>query len=462
MAAKGEAMKQHFYRAPAPRVAGLTLSALFLGLTVSASGAEPPPLSLVDYTIQAVATAGDTVGGVRTNAGSRLEVDGLNDNGQLVLLVDNAAGGSALLQYAEGRFTPIVVGGGDGPGGQWPQDLHIDGPASMNQFGNVVFTADFPAGSHASGGLYRWDRQAQRVTAAGLSGMPAGTAGALLDFRSAVINNRNEIAFVGGVANDVMLEQSGLFVLGPDGKLLSLSPPGQKLPFSEAGDLLEPSHGELSLNDAGVVAFTADFDQLGGTAYAWEQGTVTPLLPDIHRNFFGILLGRAVAWVNNQNRAVLVATSGDPLMGVGIVRGLYRWADGSRTPLLVTGQATSSGGTKQASGGFNISAANEAGQHVVVTTPWKENPAAYRLDADGKLSLIVQSGMATDLGPITDIGRLGNRDSALNRPGLFGFIYDTNLIPGSGGALNRQGQVALTVQINGGPDTVVLLTPKKP
>jgi hypothetical protein len=85
------------------------------------------------------------------------------------------------------------------------------------------------------------------------------------------------------------------------------------------------------------------------------------------------------------------------------------------------------------------------------------------LDASGNPSLILQSGMATGLGPITRIGRLGG-GATPNRLTSYGYTYDTNLIPGSGGgvALNGQGQVALTVQINGGPDTVVLLTPIKP
>jgi hypothetical protein len=170
--------------------------------------------------------------------------------------------------------------------------------------------------------MYRWDAATRRVTTVGLSGMPAGASGTLLEFRSAVINNRNEIAFVGAVVNEALLDQSGVFLLGPDGKLTTIAPPGQKLPFSEAGDLSEPAYGDLSLNDAGVVAFAADFDPLGGTAYVWEQGVATPLSLDIHRSWYGLLYGRAVAWVNNRDRSTLVATTGDPIMGVGIVRGL--------------------------------------------------------------------------------------------------------------------------------------------
>jgi hypothetical protein len=72
--------------------------------------------------------------------------------------------------------------------------------------------------------------------------------------------------------------------------------------------------------------------------------------------------------------------------------------------------------------------------------------------------------MATGLGQITSVGRLASgADPALNRQVAVGYNYDTNLIPGSGGgvALNSQGQVAVTVQINGGPESIVLLTPSK-
>jgi hypothetical protein len=439
----------------------LPLGALLMGLAVSAAGA--PPSTPQAYTIQVVARPGDSLDGVRVKAGGRLEIGGLNDRGELVLLLDNAAGGSALVRYADDRFTSMVVGGGDGPGGRWPQDVHIDAPVRMNRLGNVVFTADVPEGGKASGGLYLWDDQAQKVTAVGLREMPAGSAGTFLGFRSAAINNQNEIAFVGGVANEVGWEQSGLYLLGRDGKLLSLAPPGQKLPFSEAGELLVPSYSGISLNDAGVVTFSADFEQVGGNAYVWEKGTITSLFPDIHRSLSGVVFGRAVAWVNNQNRAVLAATTGDPVHGVSVVRGLYRWADGVRTPLVVAGQVMPDGARLADFGGFHISAANEAGQHVVVATLRDGTTAAYLLAADGKPTLILQTGMTTGLGPITRIGRLGGGGSPLNRLVLYGFTYDLNLIPGSGGsvALNDQGQVALTVQIDGGPDTVVLLTPIK-
>jgi hypothetical protein len=67
--------------------------------------------------------------------------------------------------------------------------------------------------------------------------------------------------------------------------------------------------------------------------------------------------------------------------------------------------------------------------------------ALYQVDADGKLTLLLKEGEATEWGPIR------------------------SLREGSGIGLNSQGQVSLVVRIasgtvaSGGPETLVLLTP---
>jgi hypothetical protein len=83
---------------------------------------------------------------------------------------------------------------------------------------------------------------------------------------------------------------------------------------------------------------------------------------------------------------------------------------------------------------YAVSRASTAGQHVVVATLEGGTTAAYLLGADGKLSLLIKSGMQTDRGPITQVGD-------------------------SPGAVNSQGQVALVLRVNGGPQTLMLLTP---
>jgi hypothetical protein len=74
-----------------------------------------------------------------------------------------------------------------------------------------------------------------------------------------------------------------------------------------------------------------------------------------------------------------------------------------------------------------------------------ESTAAYSMDAEGKLSLILKSGTDTEPGQVTRIGSTSFA-SGLTRGG-------------QGVGLNSEGQVTLTVQIEGGLFTIVLLTP---
>jgi hypothetical protein len=88
------------------------------------------------------------------------------------------------------------------------------------------------------------------------------------------------------------------------------------------------------------------------------------------------------------------------------------------------------------------------GQHAFIATLTDGARAAYLMDADGKLSLILKSGTATELGKVTQLGR-NTFVAGLTRGG-------------QGVGLNSQGQEALPVQIEGGPFTIVLLTPAAP
>ncbi len=94
-------------------------------------------------------------------------------------------------------------------------------------------------------------------------------------------------------------------------------------------------------------------------------------------------------------------------------------------------------------GGFanGVSFANEAGEYAFLARLQDDSTAAYRLDPEGQPTLILKSGTATDLGTITNVGGAGSS---------FGI------------GLNSKGQVAMTVRVNDGADTVVLLTPIAP
>jgi hypothetical protein len=123
-------------------------------------------------------------------------------------------------------------------------------------------------------------------------------------------------------------------------------------------------------------------------------------------------------------------------------------ADGKLTAVAVPGQEMPGGGQfRQVTLlRHGVSPPNALGQHAFIATLADGSAAAYRMEADGTLALILKNGAVTDIGTVTQIARK-TFPSGLARGG-------------QGVGLNSQGQVALPVQIDGGPFTLVLLTPK--
>src|SRR5207253_614606 len=95
--------------------------------------------------------------------------------------------------------------------------------------------------------------------------------------------------------------------------------------------------GGADLNDAGTVAFvTYRPNSPADGAYVWEKGAITPVAvaqQDIPGA--GKIAHIDRAWVNNQNHDVLVLAA---LQGNASNLGLYRFANGSLTPLIVPGR----------------------------------------------------------------------------------------------------------------------------
>jgi len=404
----------------------------------------------IPYKVQPILKVGDTVGGFSVSTGYALYAGPLNDLGQLALGVGTNTGSKPelLLQYADGQLTPIGGPGLVAPGGNFPADVTFDWPFGMNQLGNIVFVATHKSGSNPFG-TFLWNNPAKTLTAVTLTGMPAvnnltfQTGG---DF-SPAINNFGDVVFPAKVLNAAGKPALGLFFLGRDGKLLPIVLPDQELPGGHP-IVNSPSSLLPSINDAGIVAFLAVPKGSSVTsAYLWEQGSLSPLATlgtdAPGGGQFKVVAG---AWVNNPNRSVLLAAS---LKGVSGPFGLYRFAGGTLTPLAVPGQEMPGGGQFKElfSGGtsyYGVSVANDAGEHVFEAVLADGSQAAYRLDADGTLSLILKTGANTELGPFTGFGRAG---SSSNSVGI---------------SLNNRGQVAMCVKIAGGPDTVVLLTPTTP
>jgi hypothetical protein len=401
------------------------------------------------YQIQSIVQSGDTVAGIKLKGTDTIWLGALNDKGQRVFHVDRGNNNSALLiQYADDKFTQIIVPGGDAPGGKWPKTIGIYGPAGMNHAGNTVFNAPVTLGDKTGIGTFLWDYSKQQVRAVALPGTPAVNDLTFLgsEWDLITINNSDETAFPAYVSSQSGQPQTGAFFRGRDGELKALALPDDTLPGG--GSVLEALAG--SLNDAGVVGFTARRKGQGEyrfDGYLWEKGTITPLVlagsiaPDGRR----IVSVSDHPRVNNKNRRVLIHARLSAATGPQGVYALYDWSDGVLTPVAVPGQPMPDGSRlKSACWSLAVSQANEAGEHAFVAQLEGGGTAAYLLDPGGKLTLILKSGMKTDLGVIQKIG----------------WEFEGGVPIGIG--LNSQGQVALGVKIVGGPSALVLLTPPAP
>jgi hypothetical protein len=423
--------------------------ALAVGLTlVGAPGFADP-----GYRIQPILKVGDRVGDLRIAKPDfgPFDIGGLNDRGQIFIGTGSAAGGELLLQYGDDKLTPIVVARQPSPTGTWPGTVVLIFSAqSMNQHGNMVFGTGFFAGSAdfpTLDAVYRWDFKAQKVSLVARDGIPVTpslTLGGGGD--QSAINNRNEIALVFGAKTDTGLTGLGLFFVGSDDKLVPVAVPGQTLP----GGATIAQASFPSINDAGKIAFVASprGEENTPSGYVWEAGTITPVA----------LAGAEIQGVGTIRsiRGVRVSKDGSVLVAVRVLVnnasrvGLFRFAEGKLTPVALPGQEMHGGGKLRTlpepqlpityAGAPAMSAASEAGEYAFLATLEDNSTAAYRLKPNGEISLILKSGTTTDLGRVTRVG--------------------TPAYPSIG--LNSLGQVALSLRIEGRPDTLVLLTPSAP
>jgi hypothetical protein len=421
-----------------------------LGLALLAPG---PAGADTTYKVQPIVKLGDTLGETPFQALRDFIVDSLNDHGQIFFGTYTSSaenrGSEVRFLYDNGTFTPIVVPDGEAPGGKWPKNVGVWHPASMNQRGDVVFVpydldlaraGRFPTRFST----FLWDSQARKVVLLAPEGLPP-TDGTTFwrptGYRPA-INNQNEVAFVADLRDaSGKLVGNGLFFLGRDGKLVPVAVPGQKLP---GGETVRYAFFP-TINDAGRIAFLvqeSEQDQ-GLSAYLWDKGTITPLVQaGADAPGGGKIASIPGAYVNNRNNNVLVwailnNVNGGPW-------GLYLLADGKLSPVAVErqDQEMPGGGKVRIIGGRqSISPPNDAGQSAFFAI-LGNGTGAYLVDADGKLSLIVKSGMTTDLGVINGVG--------LARGESFGI------------GLNNKGQVAVALSIVGMPRMIALLTPTAP
>jgi hypothetical protein len=362
-----------------------------------------------------------------------------------------SGGGVVLMRYVQDQLTPLVVAGQDGPGGKWAPSAVITGFAGINQRGSVAFSTQITLGGRHTHGAFLWNAQSQNFVTVALAGTPAADDRVFrpVTFGHAAVNRHEEVAFGATIPNTAGQARRAIFFKGRDEKLLPVALPDQALP--DGVRLTQAGGGALALTDAGVVAFTVHREgdpSLAFSACVWENGILSPVALVGGKTPGGDTVSTVSAVrVNNRDRSVLVALSLSKTPGQ---TGIYRWVDGQLTAAVVPGQEMPGGGRLQSvaltqtSGGpsaqYTVSHASEAGEYAFLAQLEDGSLGAYRLDAAGKLALILKSEATTELGRLT-------------------LLLDLN---GRHLAINSHGQVALAVAIDGGPESVVLLTPTAP
>jgi hypothetical protein len=405
-----------------------------LAATVLMLAPRPTQAQLPGYKVQSVAKIGDTIGDLKIGTGQSFGVCTLNDTGLLAFVTANAAGGQILWQYSssDGKFTPIVAGGRDAPGGKWSRSVSVWTPVRINQQGDMVFQA-----SSGSLNTYRWDHQSGQVSIVAAKGMPAVydltfTAGGDATTTPA-INDHGEVAFQATVQDSAGKTQRALFFLGRDNKLVPALLPGQTV---DGVGTIEPSPGgvHLTVNDTGVIGFRARrTGTTRGGIFTWENGTITPVVLAGGKAPGGGEFVSLGGWgvVNNKNRNVLFFGNLD---GNDAHWGFYGRINGQLVTIAAPGQEMPGGGKWVGTEGIN--APTSAGEVAIAGRLEGGDYGVYRVDAEGKLSLIVRS---SDLGAKI----------------LYASPY--------GHAFNSKGQIALPVRFPGDRvDTLVLLTPTAP
>jgi hypothetical protein len=394
------------------------------------------------YKIQPIVKLGDKVGAVVLRGA--FQVGSLSDDGQIIFNTIDFEGGDEvkdeLYLYAEGMITPLVVANGVAPTGKWPKRVGIQAPVSMNRHGDVVVNVVNLAAD--SLGLFLRDHQARNLIPVALKGRPAAPdlTITLPWGRRPVINNLGEIVFTADTKNSSGKPvEPGVFWRRADGQLITVVIPGQALP--DGGQVR--FGWAPSLSDSGrvgllVVPKGKDWPYTHG--YAWENGALTLVAAKGATAPGGGTIAHVdLVWVNNQDRGVLVsAVLNDAESGP---RALYRFVNGRLLAAAIPGQPMPGGGTFE-SCRWHGSFPNAAGQYgfaAAITEAGVNRTAAYLLQPDGTLSLILKSGTRTEFGEITKVE--------------WGGAYSLGV------GLNNNGQIALPVRFNDGPDTIVLLTP---
>src|SRR5262249_3967231 len=157
-------------------------------------------------------------------------------------------------------------------------------------------------------------------------------------------------------------------------------------------------------------------------------------------------------FLNSKNQSALVVAATD---AAGANRyGLFRVQNGTSVPVALPGNTMPGGGKLQTVQILTDSDENQVpsaavrtahsrGEHAFLATLEDGTPAAYKIDRNGGLHLVLKGDFVTQPGVVHITATL---------PPL-------SFVPGSRPSINSAGQIAISIRRQGGPDMIVLMSP---
>jgi hypothetical protein len=331
-------------------VLGLWIAVLWASLSEPTRKAAAPAAAQVVDTLRLVVASGQAVPGGgsfnRFDVSSQPIVAPVNNRGQVAFYASVARA-----KAAEGIFLATVSGirkvaavGDAVPGGGVLSEFARHPLPALNDAGKVAFGANV-AGARATEGIFL--AAEDRLKAIVLSGAdaPGVRNGTFVEFDAPVLNNRDEIAFVGTVRRG--RETLQVLYLYSGGVLRKLVAAGDPAPRGGSFDRF----GLPAINNKGAVAFPAVIEQgavLGGI-FAVGASELHLLVGAGQIGPGGKMLVRFSerAAIDDEDNVAFVAHLGSNAASEAL---LVANASGLLTQLAVTGEAAPGGGRFSAFG----------------------------------------------------------------------------------------------------------------
>jgi len=244
----------------------LWIAVLWASLSEPTRKAAAPPASQVVHALRLVVASGQAAPGGgsfdRFDVGSQPIVAPVNSRGQVAFYasVARAKAAEGIFLATGSGITKAAAVGDAVPGGGVLSEFARHPLPALNDAGKIAFGASV-AGARASEGIFLAAEGRLKVIALSGTDAPGVRNGTFVEFDTPVLNNRDEIAFVGTVRQG--RETVQVLYLYSGGVLRKLVASGDRVPRGGTFDRF----GLPAINNKGLIAFPAIVDHgavLGG------------------------------------------------------------------------------------------------------------------------------------------------------------------------------------------------------